>query len=183
MHRTTTLLTTIQRDWPLPARLSLIFCTTPPAWAIASAHDLSSRLNAGERARYQAEYPQRIAQLTGLRRRWYGTLALAALLAMAVIARAIEAPLDIQGMAIFAVTLYAILLPALMIQIGITYDYIASSALLQALRSTAGADSLEQPVSVDPMPDEPFVVAPVPITSSKAEYVKQEVDQREPLND
>ncbi len=177
MHRRTTLLTTTQREWPLLPRLSLIFCTTPPAWAVASARDLSTGLSAGERARYQAYYPQHITQLTGLRRQWYGTLALAALLAMAVIARAIEAPLDMQRMVIFAVTLYAILLPALIIQVGITYDYIATSALLQALRSTKGADSFQQPASADLVPTEALAITPAPGTPSKAEYVEQEVEQ------
>jgi len=96
---------------------------------------------------------------------------------MAVIARAIEAPLDMQRMVIFAVTLYAILLPALIIQVGITYDYIATSALLQALRSTKGADSFQQPASADLVPTEALAITPAPGTPSKAEYVEQEVEQ------
>jgi len=103
---------------------------------------------------------------------------LATLLTIAVIARAFELPFDPQRMVIFAVTLYAILLPALLMHIGITYDYMAASALLQALRSTA-ADSVERRASAKLAPDEPLVIG----AQLQPEYVEQEVEQPKPLKD
>ena len=183
MHRTSTFLSATQREWPILPRLSLIVCTAPPAWAIASAHTLSSRFSAAERVRCRAACPQQIAQLSALRRRWWGTLLLAALLAMALTARLFEVSLDVQHMIVFAVTFYAILLPALLIHIGITYDYIAASALLQALRSTAVPHSPGQPASANLAPDQAFVIAAPPSAQLQPEYVEHEVEQREPLND
>lgn len=177
MHPTTTLLATAQQEWPLLSRLSLIGCTTPPAWAIATANRLATQLSAAERARCQAQYPHVIAQLSGLRRQWRGTLILAVLLAMAVIARAFEVPLDMHRMVIFAVTLYAILFPALLIQIGMTYDSIAASAMLQALRSAEGPHRLEQRVSTAALPAEVFHITPSPGTSSSVEYVEHDREQ------
>ncbi len=101
---------------------------------------------------------------------------LAGLLAIAVIARAFEVPLDLQGMVIFAVALYAILLPALLMHIGMTYDYMAASALLQALRSMAAAP-LEQQAGVSPAPDEAFVIGAAPGAQLQPEYVEQELEQ------
>src|SRR5690349_4030532 len=117
MHRTRTLLSATQRQWPVLPRLRLIAHTAPPAWVVSSAHELCRLLTATERARCQADFPKRLAQLSGLRRQWWGTLVLATLLSIAVIARAFEVPLDVQRMVIIAVTIYAILLPALLIYI------------------------------------------------------------------
>jgi len=173
MHRTSTLLSTMQREWPILLRLSLIRSTTPPAWVIASTHDLCSRLSPAERAQCQADCPELMARLSGLRCQWRGTLVLAALLAMAVIAHTFEVPLDVQRMVIFAVTLYAILLPALLIHVGISYDYIAASALLQALRSTA-AETLEQRAHAGLMPNKAFLITPAPSIPPESQYVEPE---------
>jgi len=182
MRRTSTFLSATQRQWPVLSRLSLIARTTPPAWAISSAQNLYGRLSPTERARCRADLPKRLADLSGLRRQWWGTLMLATLLTIAVIARAFELPFYPQRMVIFAVTLYAILLPALLMHIGITYDYMAASALLQALRSTA-ADSLARQMSACPAPGEPFAIGAAPGAQLQPEYVEQEVEQPKPLKD
>ncbi len=177
MKPTTQLLTRTQRNWPLRARLSLIVCTTPPAWVVATARSTSARLTPNERARYQTQFARIVAQLAGLRRQWYGTLILAGLLALAVIGRACEVPMDIRGIVIFTATLYAILLPALVIQVGMTYDYIAASALLQVLCNTEDTQLAQQPASSNVKLPDSFHIRPTLDASTAIEYAEQEVEQ------
>jgi len=171
-----TLLSAAQREWPILRRLSLIIRSNPPAWVVASVHNLCGRLSAAERARCQADSPMTIARLFGLRRQWWGTLVLAVLLTMAVVARTFEVPLDAQRMVVFAVTLYAILFPALLIYIGITYDYMAALALRQALRSTTASHSPAEQASAGLATDETFAISPAPGAQLQPKYVEQEIE-------
>ena len=131
------LLTATQRTWPLLYRLSLIVGARPTAWVVATARDMSRQLSPSERAACQAYCRHSVDQLARLRQQWRGTLLLATLLALAVIIRATQVPLDTSRIIIFAIALQAIVLPAIMIYIGMTYEFVAASALLQALRSRA----------------------------------------------
>lgn len=137
MSTPTKLLAATQRTWPLLYRLSLIVAATPAAWVVATAREISHQhqLSPGERAACQAYCRRSVDQLARLRRQWRGTLLLALLLAIAVVVRAMQVPLDTSRIVIFAISLQAIVLPAIAIYIGMTYEFVAASALLQALRS------------------------------------------------
>ena len=179
MHPTTPHLTAVQRTWPLLSRLSLLINPTPPEWAVSAARGHASVLTPGERARFQADCPALIADLGSLRMQWYRILVVAVLLAIAVGIRATEAPLDMIGTAVFGTTMYAILLPALLFQIGITYDLVAAVALQQALRIAPATPASEQRGSGTLVPSEVYVTSQAPVRRRNAERVDQDIERQD----